>query len=594
MKKVLALLLCLVTVAAVFAGCSQQSDSNDNGAIINAYIASETFSLDPAYMTTDDDAGKILGLLYEGLTRINSNGKLEYAMLDSYSVNKDEIRNEYKLTLKLNKTRWSDGIYVTASDYVYAWRRILSSDFSCPAASLLYDIKNAREVKSGDKSIDDIGIAAVDTYTIEVTFTEDVDYQQFLYNCASVNLVPLRENIVSKSEENWSKKATAFVSCGPFKVTKLDFDANILTLDRNPYYYTKEDETNKMKYVTPYRLVINFTKDTTEKLASGQKYPEDLDAQLAAYLNGEIFYLGDLSLANRTVYKNDVTVTDKASELACIMNFDNKLFADENVRRALSLAVDRNAIAQLLVFAKPATGIITYKVFDGITTKSFRDTAGTLISSTADTAQAKSLLSTAGVKGGSFTITCKNTEADKAVAEYLKGVWQELGFTVTVKAVLGTKQTVTLEEIESLFVTDDLTKAYQDRDFDVLLMDYSMMSSNAFGVLASFSKEFSGMACDQSNDWALVPNVTGFDDAAYTEIIERAFAEKNSANRAVILHEAEAYLVDKMPIIPLVFNQDFYLASKELSGIKTDWFGIKDFRKLTLKNYQSYITTEAE
>jgi oligopeptide transport system substrate-binding protein len=588
MKRTAALILCFFTLLTGLAGCAARDD-NDRGPIISAYIAAETFSFDPAQNFTDDDTVKILGLIYEGLTKINSKGKLEYALLDNYKVVEDELRGEYKLLLELKKTKWNDGTSVTANDVVFAWKRILNPDFSSPASALLYDIKNARDVKSGDASIDDLGISAVDTYTIEVTFEAPINPDGFLRNLSSIALVPLRENLVSRGD-NWAKKTTGFSSSGPFAVKNLNYDAGTVDFDRNAQYYLKSGE-DAMKYVFPYRFTIKFLK-TSQKPGSSSLGMEDLTAQLEAYNAKSLFYLGDLPLAARAENAKKANATDINSTLTYLFNTTNKLFSSADVRKALSMAIDRAHIAELLVFAKPATGIVPYKVYEGSGTKSFRSAGKDIIATTADIAGAKALLSSAGVTGGSFSITYKATESDTAVAEYIKGVWQELGFTVTLKPMLGTRSSITEDDVTSVIMNDDLTTALDNRDFDVLALDLNSLSVDAFPILASFAKEFSGMSPDKANGWALTPGVTGFDDAAYSEIITRAYNEKDLNKRAQILHEAEEYLVTQMPAMPVVFNQDYYLASRDLSKIASSYYGWRDFKKTNLKNYLSYYPTE--
>ena len=79
MKKILALLLCMTMLVCTFAGCggSIKQNAEDKGAEIPVYIASEVFTLDPAYAYLDDASAKIMGLLYEGLFVMNEDGKPE-------------------------------------------------------------------------------------------------------------------------------------------------------------------------------------------------------------------------------------------------------------------------------------------------------------------------------------------------------------------------------------------------------------------------------------------------------------------------------------------------------------------------------------
>lgn len=140
------------------------------------------------------------------------------------------------------------------------------------------------------------------------------------------------------------------------------------------------------------------------------------------------------------------------------------------------------------------------------------------------------------------------------------------------------------EEID--YYIDSVQEAYEKGDFDVLAVDISMLSTDAFPALAAFALEFSGNGIDMSSEtYDFFPHLTGFNDAGYNEIIERAFAEKDIAKRADILAEAEAYLMNQMPVMPVVFNKDCYLVSKELSGLKSSYLGYRIFSKVNYKNY---------
>ena len=233
MKKTLSLLLCLIMVTAVLAGCGLKD--GDKGAIIPVYLATSIENFDPAYALHDDAATKVLGLIYEGLTYIDDEGNLQKAMAKNWTYKADPEENEYILEIELNTTAWSDGRQVSADDYVFAWKRLLEPEFASEAANLLYEIKNARAVKAGEMTIDDLGLYAADTTLIQVQFEQDTDYMQFLENCASIALYPLREDKVVKLV-NWGSNTATMVTSGPF--TLKTYKPGIsMTLERNVYYY---------------------------------------------------------------------------------------------------------------------------------------------------------------------------------------------------------------------------------------------------------------------------------------------------------------------------------------------------------------------
>ncbi|MGN1409018.1 MAG: ABC transporter substrate-binding protein [Eubacteriales bacterium] len=579
MKKVLSLILAMMMIMSVAAGCTTlekdpsdpEGKKYDKGAIIDMYLTTEVFNFDPQVSLTDDAQLKIFRLIYEGLTTIDENGKWKNAGMKSYKVDVDD-GEEFTILVTLNSNRWSDGRTVQAADYVYSWKRLLDPDSTSEASSLLFDIKNARAVKTGDATIDDLGIAAVDTYVLQIEFEQKIDLDQFFENCSSTALVPLREDVITRyGEDIWAQKATSIVTNGPFCPKDITY-GNTLRLERSSYYYLDQEKEEPLdKYVIPYRLLTKYSEGNAE-------------AQLSSLLEGNIFYDGEIPLSQRAAYKDAAVVTDMMTTHTYVFNTNNSLFSKPEVRRALSMAIDRNQIVSIITFAKPATGYIPYKVFDTTSGTSFRDVGGNIISSSADVAGAKSLLSSAGVTSGSFTIKVRNNETDVAIAEYVAGVWGDLGFSVTVEPVKSTAN----PEDSSIYI-DNFQKAYDNGDFDVIAIDMNMLSADAFGALSQFAVTFSGNGVDMDSEtYELYGHITGYNNPEYDAIIESAFAEKDRTARAAILHQAEEKLLADMPVIPVVFMQDAYLYTDVLSGIGSDYYGTRNFKNTKLKDYMEY------
>ncbi|MBQ4065024.1 MAG: hypothetical protein IJD10_02875, partial [Clostridia bacterium] len=304
MKKFIALMLCLLAVLPLFAACDNGPDEDeDKGPIIPVYITTEIANFDPAYSNLDDAAAKVLGLLYEGLFKINESGKVVKNQSKSVKVLDDPEEGYYAIEITLSNTSWSDGTRVQAADYVYAWKRILESEFRGEAASMLMDIKNARAVSTGDASIDDLGVTdeAIDVLRIE--FEGATDYNKFYEYLASPLLVPLREVAVDKVVKDWASSAAIVVTNGAFAV-KSYTPGQSMVLERNAYYYRNPEKHSITKTVKPYRLEINFVKDLSEVVTQ-------LDAR-------EIVYAGELPLDVRAAYLADgkVEVSDTMSVLS--------------------------------------------------------------------------------------------------------------------------------------------------------------------------------------------------------------------------------------------------------------------------------------
>ena len=604
-KRIVALLMALLMLAIGLASCGAK-DENDRGAYISMYIADEVYDFDPANAYNNASALKVVSLLFSPLFSLDENGKVKNELVDTYSIYEDVKAGEYKLTLKLKKSFWSDGTQISANDVVFAWKRILEVEATSGAASLLFDIKNARKVKAGDCSIDDLKVYAVNTTTLEIYFEEklnesgkpEIDYDGFIRNLTSYALVPLREMIVSRTTD-WAKKPATMVCSGPFTLRKVSYEKENkgLMLERNAYYMRDKEVDKLDKSVTPYRLVIDYTKSE--------------DEIMQAYEAGEIFYVGEIPFSARADYAKKAKTSDAMSTHTYYLNENaeingEKLFAKKEVREALSLAIDRDAIAEAVVFAKAATGLVPYGVFNGNSSKKdFRTVGGNLIATSADLSAAKAKLSAAGIKASDYSfkiMVADYDEAHMAIAKMVKDAWTALGFKVTLDSVktivnddMGTTNEVPID------IRDDL---FQERfaagDYEVAAVDLVAYTPDAFGILAPFALGFSGQGMDMDlkdettgQPYYVTPtHITGFNSDSYTAIIEKAYNTATVAEEAKVLHEAESALLDEMPVIPVVFNEDAYLVRKDLSGIKETYYSTRNFAKTKLKNYEKYLPEE--
>lgn len=610
-KRIIALLLSIVCCLGLLTACHDKKIDGEiiKGAEITLYLAEPVYDLDPALCYNNDSALQLTGLLFDTLFTINEKGKVKESIVDSYEICEDEKTNEFYMMIYLKDGNcWSDGTVVSAEDVVYSWKRVLNASFNSEAACLLFDIKNARKAKLGDCSIDDVGIYAHDSLTLQVNFEGQIDYDQFILNLTSPALAPLKESVVDDYAD-WSKKPATAVFSGPYMIRRVNYGLNDdgtanpesaeLVLERNPYYRrTKDDHLDKS--ITPYRLIIDMS------LTKEQ--------QLEKFAAGEIFYVGDIALSVRGDYLNTATIQDVMSthtyylnqnaEIAKADGTTEKLFANKEVRLALSAAIDRNAIAQTVVYAKAASALIPYGVFNaGSAEESFRSVGGDIISTSADKSAAQSHIASSGINPAdySFSVSVRSEdEVHMAIAEAVVAAWCDLGFNVTLDAVVATpNDELYAGEAAKSFYDDIFAERYAANDYEVIAIDFQSPTPDAFSMLAPFARSLSGQGQDMANAaitgiYEDTPHRTGYDSEAYEALMEEAFAIKNDpAARSAKLHEAEKMLLDDMPVIPIIFNQNAYIISGDLSKYESNYYGYRIFNKLTQKDYIKYIETEA-
>ena len=310
LKKIIALLLCVLMMIPVFSSCAKR-DENDLGPMITMYLTDEIYNFDPFYAYYNSSTLNIVSMLFETLFKLDEKGKIQNALVDTYEYIENPEKDEYKMVMILKDTCWSNKDPITTDNVMYTWKRLLNANNSFEAASLLFDIKNARAVKEGNVTIDDLGVEANSSKMLTVYFEGPIDVDAFLLNLTSVITAPLPESHIEK-DADWAKKGSTMICSGPFKLGKtryVNVDANnnvvdkmdptrltekddysldewgnvigstfsdvkklsYFVLERNNYYYRDPEEDKIDKEVTPHRLLVNCRMSEEELEAEFQE-----------------------------------------------------------------------------------------------------------------------------------------------------------------------------------------------------------------------------------------------------------------------------------------------------------------------------------
>lgn len=189
-------------------------------------------SLDPR-IGGDANSRNILIFLLEGLVRFNSHGRIENAVAEDIDISSD--CKTY--TFHLRKTHWNDGSLVSAYDFEYAWKKVLSPDFQTAFAYFFYPIKNAKEAKEGKCSLDNVGIKAINDQVLKVFLTRPTPY--FLELTAHTIYSPVHRHI-DQQYPQWTSSSQKHYPCNGAFQLKINEPNHGYCLIRNPYYKSKQ------------------------------------------------------------------------------------------------------------------------------------------------------------------------------------------------------------------------------------------------------------------------------------------------------------------------------------------------------------------
>lgn len=232
-RKLKALILILVATIALSGCANDDGIYSDKGQVFRKILSSDLTSLDTS-LITDEISSEVTAQTFEGLYTL---GKGDKPVLGVAKAFPEKSKDGKTLKVKLRSdAKWSNGDKVTAQDFVYAWRKTVDPKTGSEFAYIMGDIKNASDISTGKKPVEQLGIKALDDETLQIELEKPVPYINQLL--ALNTFAPQNEKVAKKYGKNYGTAADRAVYNGPFKVDDWKQEDKTL-LSKNQYYWDK-------------------------------------------------------------------------------------------------------------------------------------------------------------------------------------------------------------------------------------------------------------------------------------------------------------------------------------------------------------------
>ncbi|MDD6608664.1 MAG: peptide ABC transporter substrate-binding protein [Subdoligranulum variabile] len=522
------------TATGEAAGSAEATEAGETGFTVQLGPNPET--LDPA-LNASIDGGNTLLTIEEPLLIIDENNEVQPGQAESYTVSEDGLT--WTFTLR-DGLKWSDGSDLTAADFEYSFKRLASPDTAAPYAETVVGMIDGYQDAIGNPDADGNMTTDPDWDALNVHASEDGKTLtiQLSYPCsyfdklaAFVATAPVQQATVEANGDAWCTEPDTFICNGPYMITEWTPSERIV-LSKNPYYVGGWDSSK-------------IVSDTITLLLL-----EDSSASYAAYNSGEAQLVKDVPTdeipsLTRAEDGGDFYLDEIMGTYYISLNDQEEPFTDVRVRKALSLAIDRDYVANTIMqgIYTPATALVGPGIVDN--EGYFMDNANggePYIGDDyeANLEEAKQLMAEAGYPDGEGfpTITYSANDAGYhiPVAEYLQQAWGELGITMNI------------DKVEwSSFIP--MRRA---GDYDISRNGWSMDYNDPSNMLELFTTN------NGNNDGK-------YANPAFDQVIEDSRVADKAAHFEK-LHEAEDILMNDAACIPVAYYNDFWLQSPSLKG----------------------------
>lgn len=523
-KKMLAIFLSAALFVTAFAGCGKKKADG-----ITVQIGPNPETLDPA-LNSAVDGGNMLITLFETLLIIDQDNKVQPGQAEKYEVSPDGLT--WTFTMR-DGLKWSDGTELNAKDFEYTFKRIADTNVAAPYAETVIGMIEGYKDAIDSKNPEKLNVKASDdgkTLTIKLAYP----CSYFDKIVAFGTMSPVQKATVEKNGDSWATKPETYVCNGPYTITEWTPSEKIVC-KKNENYKGGWDSSKIVNDKLTFLLL------------------EDSSASYTAYTGGTAQLIKDVPTEEIPTLKKDkkdeFNVDPILGTYYLSMNLNKAPFNNKNVRKALSLAIDRDYVANTVMQGTytPAYNYVGTGVDDVDPGKFLENSKAAnggkpYISEDykANLEEAKKALAEAGYPEGkgfpTITYSTNDTGYHKALAEYLQQVYKDLGITMNIDIV------------DWSSFTPKRRAGEYEMARNGWVMDYN----------------------DASNMIELFTSTNGNNDGKYNNpAFDKAMNDSKVADKTAhfaALHEAEKIVSEDYGFIPVAYYNDFWLQSTSLKG----------------------------
>lgn len=523
-------LLLVAGVLASSAGMVQAAEKPQTAAVasgkqeLRLNVPGGVVAIDPA-LINDERETALVRATFDGLTRLGPDGKVQLSLASSVDVS-DDLKT---FTFHLREAKWSNGDPVTAYDFEYAWKRALDPETGSSYAYMLYALQNAELANQKKASLDAVGVKAVDAKTLMVTLEQPTPYFTELTTYPS--FYPVNKKI-AEADPDWGIKAATHVGNGPFKIETWEAFGKLVLVKNQNYWDQAAVKLDRLEF-------------STER--------ED-NLELALFQEGKLDWAGaplsTLPIEELPALKEQGIVQTKpiAGVYWYKFNTEQKPFTNAKIRKAFAYAIHRQEVVDTLTNAMqlPATGAVPLASAlkpEGYFKDNDKETAKKLL--------AEGMKELGLAKLPPITLSYNTSQGHQMIAQTIQKQWQD---------TLGVE--VKLENKEWMAFLEDMS----DGNYQIGRMGWIGDYSDPINFLELFKEKTGGL------------NETRWENSKYQALLAQSATEKDPDKRRQLLAEAEAILMDEMPVAPIYFYTNLWVQNDKLKGVVLDGLGNVDYK----------------